>query len=165
MKKIAGSSSVRVEAGGESLISTSGASLLMQTAAVSGLVAGLLEQLARWRKPLAVHDPAKMILDIAVAIAAGGDCLGDVALLRAQPELFGPVASDPTISRMFEALAVDVDGAIAAIRTARAAARANVWDRRSPLTDQSRDRSMQQGPLALCCAGILTLAVLIPRRG
>ncbi len=101
MKNIAGSSSVRVKAGGESLISTSGASLLMQTAAVSGLVAGLLEQLARWRKPLAVHDPAKMILDIAVAIACGG-CLGDVALLRAQPELFGPVASDPTISRMFE---------------------------------------------------------------
>ena len=83
MKNIAGSSSVRVEAGGESLISTSGASLLTQTAAVSGLVAGLLEQLARWRKPLAVHDPAKMILDIAVAIAAGGDCLGDMALLRA----------------------------------------------------------------------------------
>jgi len=96
VKNIAGSSSVRVEAGGESLISTSGAALLMQTAAVSGLVAGLLEQLARWRKPLAVHDPAKMILDIAVAIAAGGDCLGDVALLRAQPELFraGGIGSD-----------------------------------------------------------------------
>lgn len=95
MKNIAGSSSVRVEAGGESLISTSGASLLMHTAAVSGLVAGgLLEQLARWRKPLAVHDPAKMILDIAVAITAGGNCLGDVALLRAQPERAGGIGSD-----------------------------------------------------------------------
>ena len=36
-----------------------------------------------------------MVLDLAVAIALGGDCLADVAVVRAQPELFGAVASDP----------------------------------------------------------------------
>ena len=82
---------VHLAAGGGSLISSSGASLLLQTASISGLATGLSQVLAPWRKPLAVHDPAKMILDLAVAVAVGGDCLADVSLLRAQPEVFGPV--------------------------------------------------------------------------
>lgn len=68
-----------------------------------------------------------MVLDLAVAIALGGDCLADAALLRAQPELFGAVASDPTISRLLEILGGDPAAAIAAIRHARASARATVW--------------------------------------
>jgi hypothetical protein len=31
-----------------------------------------------------------------VTLADGGDCLSDLAVLRDQPELFGPVASTPT---------------------------------------------------------------------
>jgi hypothetical protein len=62
------------------------------------------------------------VLDLAVTIALGGDCLADAALLRAQPELFGAVPSDPTISRLIEALGDDPGAAIAAIRRARAAA-------------------------------------------
>ncbi len=37
-----------------------------------------------------MHSPGKIITDLAVAVALGGDCLADVAMLRAQPELFGP---------------------------------------------------------------------------
>ena len=51
--------------------------------------------LERWWPGWAVHDPGKIITDVAVALALGGDCLADIALLRAEPELFGPVASDP----------------------------------------------------------------------
>jgi hypothetical protein len=54
-----------------------------------------------------VHDPGKAVLDLAVAVALGGDCLADVGVLRAEPELFGPVASDPVISRLITALAGD----------------------------------------------------------
>ena len=129
---------IHLATGGESLISTSGASLLLQTASVSGLATGLSQVLAPWRKPLAVHDPAKMILDLAVAVAVGGDCLADVSLLRAQPEVFGPVASDPTISRLLDTLTVDVEGVLAAIGVARAAARARVWDHQSPLADDTQ---------------------------
>ncbi|MGY4651340.1 hypothetical protein ACVWWN_005136 [Mycobacterium sp. URHB0021] len=68
---------------------------------------------------------------MAVAIALGGDCLADAALVRAQPELFGVVASDPTISRLVDALGDDSGAAIAAIRRARAAAREAVWQRRA----------------------------------
>jgi hypothetical protein len=39
-----------------------------------------------------VHAPGKIVTDLAVALVLGRDCLADVALLRAQPELFGPVA-------------------------------------------------------------------------
>ena len=95
---------IRVEAGRESLISSTGASLLMQTAQVSGLVAGLSRQLRPWRAPRSIHDPGKTVLDLAIAIALGGDCLADAALVRAQPELFGAVASDPTISRLIDAV-------------------------------------------------------------
>jgi hypothetical protein len=42
---------------------------------------------------------SKIITDLAVTLAMGGDCLADVAVLRNSPEVFGPVASDPTISR------------------------------------------------------------------
>ena len=132
MKSIAVGSGVRVEAGSESLISSSGASMLLQTAAVSGLAVGLSRALGSWRPARAVHDPGKTVLDLAVAIALGGDCLADVAVLRAQPQLFGAVASDPSISRLIDALGVDSAAVIAAIRGARAAARAKVWGHRSP---------------------------------
>lgn len=77
--------------------------------------------------------PGKVLLDLAVAVALGGDCLADIAAVRAQPTIFGPVASDPTVSRLVTALAGEVDAAVAAIRHARADARAAVWARRRPL--------------------------------
>jgi len=73
------------------------------------------------------HDPGKIVTDLALALAVGGDCLADVAVLRAEPALFGPVASDPTVSRLVDTLAADADRALAAIDAARAAARARVW--------------------------------------
>jgi hypothetical protein len=126
---------VRVECGSESLISSAGAALLLQTARVSGLAEGLSRALLPWRAARSVHDPGKTILDLAVAVGLGGDCLADVAVVRAQPELFGPVASDPTISRLIEALAEDPDRSIAAIRQAGAAARERVWGHQSPVGD------------------------------
>ena len=67
---------------------------------MSGLAEAFARGLAPWRPARSVHDPGKTVLDLAVTIALGGDCLADVAVLRAQPELYGPVASDPTISRL-----------------------------------------------------------------
>jgi hypothetical protein len=90
-------------------------------------------QLRPWRAARSVHDPGKTVLDLAVAIALGGDCLADAALVRAQPELFGAVASDSTISRLIDALGDDPGAAIAAIRGARAAARAVVWQLSCPV--------------------------------
>lgn len=68
------------------------------------------------------------MLDLAVCLAVGGDCAADLAVLRAEPSVFGPVASDPTVvSRTITALAADAPKALAAIATARATARARAW--------------------------------------
>src|SRR5262249_25547502 len=90
---------------------------------VTGLVGGL----ARWRAPRAVHDPGKILTGLVMMLALGGDCLADVAVLRAQPGLAGPVASDPVVSRLVAALAAEGPGALRAIRRARAAARERAW--------------------------------------
>ncbi|MCF7552615.1 IS1380 family transposase [Pseudonocardia sp. WMMC193] len=109
------------------VVSHAGARLLTETIAKVGLDRGLSGALGPWRPRLAVHDPAKVLLDLALTLAVGGDCLSDIALLRAEPALFGSVASDPTVSRTIDRLAADAAAVSAAIDTARAAARAQAW--------------------------------------
>ena len=104
-----------IDGAGTAVVPHAGSALLLRTAQAVGLPGALREALAPWRRPLAVHDPGKILLDLAVSLAIGGDCLADVAQLRATPEVFGAVASDPTVSRCIDALAADVPAALAAI--------------------------------------------------
>ncbi len=108
-------------------VGQAGGVLLTDTVAAAGLDKALSAALSPWRKPLAVHDPGKVVLDLALSLALGGDCLADIALLRAEPGVYGLVASDPTVSRTVDALAADAPAALKAIGAARAAARAQVW--------------------------------------
>jgi len=117
----------RVDTAKVAAVSQAGGVLLTQTVRAAGLDVALSDALARWRKPLAVHDPGKVLIDLALSLALGGDCLADVGLLRAEPGVYGRVASDPTVSRTITALAGDAGAALAAIDTARATARARVW--------------------------------------
>ncbi len=48
-----------------------GGVLLTEAIRAAGLAAGLSAGLASWRSPRAVHDPAKVVWDLAVAIALG----------------------------------------------------------------------------------------------
>jgi hypothetical protein len=118
---------VHVDTAGAGVVSQAGGAALVEAVQASGLDAALSEALGPWRKPLAVHDPAKLVCDLAIALALGGDCLADVAVLRAEPGVYGRVASDPTVSRTVAALAADAPRALKAIATARAATRARVW--------------------------------------
>jgi len=120
--------SVRVDATGDGVVSQGGGSILTSMVKASGLTAGLSEALEPWRKPFAIHNPGKILTDLALSLATGGDCVSDVDRLRNQPEVYGLVASDPTISRLFKTLStVKPAKALAAINGARAAARAHVW--------------------------------------
>ena len=56
-----------------------------------------------------------------------------MAAVHAQPAVFGPVASDPTVLRVVAALAADIDVSLPAIRAARATACVSVWARSRPL--------------------------------
>lgn len=69
----------------------------------------------------------KILLDVALAVALGGDCLADVGMLRAEPTVFGPASSDPTVSRLIDKLAGGGHRTLTAIRTARAEVRQRVW--------------------------------------
>src|SRR6516164_426086 len=128
MQLTARSPKIMVSADGSGIVSQAGGLLLTQALRVSGLDCGLDVALERWRPARAVHSPGKIITDLAVALALGGDCLADVAMLRAQPELFGPVASDPVVSRLVTRLAGDAPRALKVIRAARAAARQQAWE-------------------------------------
>jgi Transposase DDE domain group 1 len=109
------------------VVSEAGGVVLVDAVRATGLGRLLSAALVPWRRPNAVHDPAKVICDLAVTLALGGDCLADVALLRAEPGVYGRVASDPTVSRTFDALAKNAPAVLAAIDAARAQARAHAW--------------------------------------
>jgi hypothetical protein len=117
---------------GKGIVSHAGGLLLTETARVTGLAASLPGALGRWRPARAVHDPGKIVLDLAVAVALGGDCLADAGVLRAEPALFGPVASDPVVSRLIGRLAADAPAALNAIAKARATARDRAWQLAGP---------------------------------
>jgi Transposase DDE domain group 1 len=116
-----------VDGRGASVVPNAGSVVLLRTAETVGLRTALSEAVRPWRQPLARHDPGKVLLDLAVSLAVGGDCLADVAQLRSAPEVFGAVASDPTVSRLIDTLAADAPAALAAIAAARAVARGRAW--------------------------------------
>jgi hypothetical protein len=128
MKITASHPKIAVSADGTGAVSQAGGVLLTQALRVTGLERGLSAALSRWRPARAAHDPGKIVADLTVAMALGGDCLADVAMLRAEPALFGPVASDPVVSRLVTRLAGDAARALKEIRAARAAARARAWE-------------------------------------
>lgn len=70
-----------------------GGLLLTETVHASSLGHHLKMALTPWKKPFAVHDPAKILLDLAITLALGGDALSDSTALRDEPDLYGPVAS------------------------------------------------------------------------
>jgi hypothetical protein len=108
---------------GTGVVGHAGAALLRELADQVGLTRALGwgQQGTRRR-----HPDAAVLRDLAVLLADGGDCLSDLAALRDQPELFGPVASTPTAWRVIERLALDPDG-LARLRAARAHARGRAW--------------------------------------
>ncbi len=67
-----------------------------------------------------------MLLDLAVPLGLGGDCLASPCC--AEPGAYGLVASDPTVSCTIDALATDAPAALAAIDAARAVAREQAWE-------------------------------------
>jgi Transposase DDE domain group 1 len=121
-----GSFTVEVTPDGEGLVSHAGAALLAEAADRLGLTRALSRGLAGVRERRGKHDPGRVVRDLAVMLADGGDCLADLRAVRDQQPLFGPVASDATAWRVIDAIAAD-PGLLDALRAARARARENAW--------------------------------------
>jgi Transposase DDE domain group 1 len=117
-------SSFEVTTDATGVVGHAGAALLRELADRLGLTTALAWHRAGSRRRR--HPEAAVLRDLAVVLADGGDCLSDLAVLRDQPELFGPVASTPTTWRVIERAGRDPDG-LARLRAARAHARARAW--------------------------------------
>src|SRR3954471_13451603 len=109
---------VEVDTTDAAVVSQAGGVLLVRAAQALGLDVAVNAALAPWQKPLTVHRPGKVMLDLAMALALGGDCLADVAVLRAEPGVFGRVASDATVSRAIAALAAEPRKSLRALKKA-----------------------------------------------
>jgi hypothetical protein len=112
-----------VEVGGHGVVSHTGSAALRLLADRTGLT-GALSKALRRRGFTPVHDRGRVLADTAVLIADGGRVLSDLAVLRDQAELFGSVASDPTLWRALDEIGPDQRERIAA---ARAKVRRHVW--------------------------------------
>ena len=113
-----------VTADGVGIVSHAGAVLLRELADDSGLTAGWTDAVIGTYRGTPTHQPGRVLVDLAVTLADGGDCLADLAALRDQEALFGPVASHPTSYRVLDRVGtVQLD----AMRTARADARGRAW--------------------------------------
>jgi hypothetical protein len=117
-------SSVRVVADGEGLVSRAGMALLRELTVSTGLGTGWSQALLDTYAGVPVHLPGRVLADLAVMIADGGDALAHLATLRDQDKLFGPVASDATAWRVLDR--VDEEHLVR-LRAVRASARERAW--------------------------------------
>lgn len=118
------SKDLSVEVAGRGVVSHTGSVALRALADRTGLTGALSVALAR-RGFTPVHDRGRVLADLAVTIADGGRVLSDLAVLRDQGELFGSVASDPTLWRTLEGIGEAQRDKLTA---ARARTRRHVWD-------------------------------------
>jgi Transposase DDE domain group 1 len=116
---------------GAGVVSHVGSRLLAGLADRSGLTAAFSDALVGLRERRSDHDPGRVLTDLAVLLADGGRCISDLAVLRDQPVLFGPVASTATAWRVLDK--VDA-AALNRLRSARATAREQLWAQRAETT-------------------------------
>ncbi|MDQ3246043.1 MAG: IS1380 family transposase [Pseudomonadota bacterium] len=117
---------VAVTADGKGMVSLAGAGLLALCADRVGLTRALGQGMWGMRRRRGRHDPGRVVRDLAVMLAAGGDSVCDLAALRGQDKLFGAVASDATARRAIAWIAAK-PARLDALRAARAKARARAW--------------------------------------
>ncbi|MEU5095092.1 IS1380 family transposase [Streptomyces sp. NPDC020996] len=115
---------VHVSADGSGVVGHAGARLLADLADATGLTAAYCAALRPLRPRGTGHDPGRIAIDLAVMLADGGEAIADLAVLRDQGEVFGPVASTPTAWRL---LADTDERTLTALRSARAQAREVAW--------------------------------------
>ena len=108
-------------------MSHAGSALLGRVADKLGLTGALSRRLAPIKRRRRGHDPGRVLRDLAVMLADGGECVSDLSAVREQDALFGSVASDSTAFRMVERIATE-PGRLEALRAAHAAARERFWE-------------------------------------
>ncbi len=147
---------VQVSADGNGVVSHAGSRLLADLADRTTLTAQLSRVFADRVRPQTAHDPGRVLADLAVMIADGGECISDIATLADQPGVFGSVASDSTCWRVLNSIeATDLD----AVAAARAAAREVAWVQRGEQAGQALPASLVAGRPLLDAEGLPVLVI------
>jgi hypothetical protein len=120
-------SSVPFEVAGDGtgLAGRAGLGLVAELAARSGLSGELSHAVGGVRRWL-VHDPGKVLRDVALTLVDGGDALCHMGQLASESEVFGEVGSPATACRAVSAVAAD-GKALGRLAAARKIAREAVW--------------------------------------
>lgn len=116
---------LEVSGGGSGVVSHAGLVLLRHLADKTGLTGGLSAALATPR--ILVHDRGRVLADLACAIADGARVISDFRVMSDQRELFGLVASVPTVWRMLAETARGGSRADRRITAAVNMARRKAW--------------------------------------
>ena len=127
---------------GAGVVSHAGSRLLADLADTTTLTGQLGVELTGLHRRRPTHDPGRLVVDMAVAVADGARTISDVAVVEHQGELFGPVASDSTCWRLLDALD---DRALTGVAAARAAAREVAWAQRADTLGQAFPASTAAG--------------------
>jgi len=117
------SAGLSVSADGRGVVAHAGSVAVRLLADRTGRTEALSAVLQR-RSFVPVHDRGRVLVDVAVMLAAGGEAISDIAVLRHQKQVLGPVASAPTVWRALDEL---TPAWLRAIEVARAWTRRHVW--------------------------------------
>ena len=118
---------VGVTGGGDQVAAHGGLFVLGRFADALGLGEALSSAVPSRGERAPVHDRCKVLVHVLLMLAGGGEACSDIEHLRAQPVLFGDVASDSTLYRTLRGLGPE---AVRALLAAVASVRGAVWERR-----------------------------------
>ncbi len=130
---------------GTGVVSHAGTVLLAELADRIGLTALLSEATHGLRERRAGHDPGRVLVDVAVAIADGAVTISDVQSLADQEGLHGPAGSVASTSTIWRVLAGVDEAVLGRVRQARAEARDRAWTARGELTGSELPGSRAAG--------------------
>lgn len=115
---------VSVESGGTGVAAHVGLHALGTFADQLGLGASLSKRITPRGERMPLHDRGKVLVQMALVLAGGGEACSDIEHLRTQSDLFGSVPSDTTVFRTFHELVGAFRDCLA---PALAEVRAKVW--------------------------------------
>ena len=126
--------SVGVEAGDSQVVAHAGLHALGRFADRIGLGSALSVAVPWTGERAPLHDRGTVLTHAMFMLAAGGEACSDIEFLVAQPRLFGPVASAPTLYRTMRAITPSV---LADLTTQTAVTRSTMWRRMAATTGTS----------------------------
>lgn len=123
MKRTSWSTGLCVTGDGVGVVAHAGSIATRLLADRTGLTGELSRAMVR-RNFVPGHDRGRVLADVAVMLADGGEAIADIDVLRHQAGVLGPVASAPTVWRTLDEVTA---GRLKKIATARARVRRHVW--------------------------------------